>query len=312
MSVRAYKTGKTPLLGQSNNALVMLIAINALIFVLLNFLKVIYFLSYADNISAEVFFTKQISDWFVLPASVDKLMSRPWTVFVYMFSHIGIWSLISTLLWLWGFGYILQDLTGNKKVFPIYLYGGFAGAVFYLLSVNLIPAFHQTITVTPSLMGGGAAVMAVAVATTTLAPGYRIFPMINGGISLWVLTLIFVAIDYATVASSSGGYAIAHLAGAVTGFVFIRQLRRGNDWSNWMNNFVDWFNDLFNPAKNHNKLSHKENIFYKSTEKPFQKTTNITQQKLDEILDKIHDQGYQMLTDEEKEFLKRASKEELK
>ncbi len=287
----------------------MLVAINALIFVLLNFLKVIYFLSYTDNIAAETFFTKQISDWFILPASLDKLIVRPWTVFVYMFTQIRIWDLISTLLWLWGFGYILQDLTGNKKIFPIYLYGGIAGALCFLLSVNLIPALHQGIT--PSLVGGGAAVMAVAVATTSLAPDYRIFPLINGGIPLWVLTMIFVAFDFATVASSSGGNAIAHLAGGLMGFVFVWQLRKGNDWSNWMNDLVDWFNNLFNPNKPKKTTSLKDALFYKSSGKPFQKTANVTQQKLDEILDKINADGYQMLTDEEKEFLKRASKEEL-
>ncbi|OIR05071.1 hypothetical protein GALL_128870 [mine drainage metagenome] len=131
--------------------------------------------------------------------------------------------------------------------------------------------------------------------------------MINGGIPLWVLTLIFVAIDYATVASSSGGYAIAHLAGGIIGFVFVRQLRKGNDWSDWMNNFVDWFNDLFNPDKKTIKKTFKE----KKIKKISQKAPDLTQQRVDELLDKINDKGYHMLTDEEKEFLKKASNEEL-
>ena len=311
MSVKEYKKGKSPLLGQSNNALVLLVAVNALIFILLNFLKIVYFLSYSDNITAETFFHKQILDWFTLPANTEKLITRPWTVFVYMFSQLSIWGLMSTLLWLWAFGFILQDLTGNKKIFPIYLYGGFAGAVFFFLSENLIPSLHQNINAVTDLMGGGAAVMAVAVATTSLAPDYRLFPMINGGIPLWVLTLIFVAIDYTTTAGSSSGYAIAHLAGGAIGFIFVRQLRRGNDWSDWMNNLVDWIDDLFNPEKKQLQKSDKDRLFYKSTTEPFQKKPNLTQQRLDEILDKIHDQGYHMLTDEEKEFLKRASKEEL-
>ncbi|MDE3145077.1 MAG: rhomboid family intramembrane serine protease [Bacteroidota bacterium] len=307
MSVREYKPGRIPLLGQSNNSLVMLIAVNAIIFVLLNFLKIIYFLSYEDNIAAAVFFQKQILDWFTLPAATEKLITRPWTIFVYMFSHLSIWALLSTLLWLWGFGFILQDLTGNKKIFPIYIYGGFTGAVCFLLSVNLIPALHQSIDLSPSLIGGGAAVMAVAVATTSLAPDYRIFPMINGGIPLWVLTLIFVAIDYATIASSSGGYAIAHLSGGIIGFVFIRQLRKGNDWSNWMNNFVDWFNDLFNPDKKNDIKIDKE----KKSNKILKKVPDLTQQRVDELLDKINEKGYHMLTEDEKEFLKKASNEEL-
>jgi len=61
MSIKEYHTKRQPLLGQSNNALVYLFAINALIFVLLNFLKIVYFLSYTDNITAEVFFINRYS-----------------------------------------------------------------------------------------------------------------------------------------------------------------------------------------------------------------------------------------------------------
>jgi len=257
MSIKENYTRRQPLLGQSNNALVLLFAINALIFVALNFLKVVYFLSYNDNIAAETFFHKQILDWFTLPASLGKLIIRPWTIVLYMFSHYSVWGLISTVLWLWAFGYLLQDLTGNKKIFPIYLYGGFAGAVAYLLSVNLIPAFYQNINIIPDLIGGGAAVMAVAIATTTLAPDYRLFPLINGGIPIWVLTVIFVAIDYASVANSNGAYAIAHLAGGAIGFIFVYQLRKGKDMGKWMNDLVDWFNNLFNPDKKNKIQSNK-------------------------------------------------------
>lgn len=311
MSIKENYTRKQPLLGQNNNALVLLFAINALIFVALNFLKVVYFLSYDDNVAAETFFHKQILNWFTLPASIDKLAIRPWTIALYMFSHYSVWGLISTVLWLWAFGYLLQDLTGNKKIFPVYLYGGFAGAITYLLSVNLIPAFYQNINNTPDLIGGGAAVMAVAVATTTLAPDYRLFPLINGGIPIWVLTVIFVAIDYASVAGSNGAYAIAHLAGGAIGFIFVYQLRKGNDLGKWMNDLVDWFNNLFNPDKKSKLQSNKEKLFYKSDKKPFSKTSGISQQKLDEILDKINQDGYHTLSTEEKNYLKRASKEEL-
>jgi membrane associated rhomboid family serine protease len=307
MNVREYKTGKSPLLGQSNNALMLLIAFNALVFILLNFLKIVYFISYNDNSAAEVSFHKQILEWFTLPASFDHFIGRPWTLFVYMVSNDSIWGLIGSLLWLWSFGYILQDLTGNKKIFSIYMYGGIAGAVVYLLSVNLIPAWQQNIDLT----GGGAAVMAIAVATTTLAPDYRLFPLISGGIPLWVLTLIYVIIDYISIVNAGGGYVVAHLAGGIMGYIFIRQMRKGKDWSDWMNRLVDWFDDLFNPEKKHKKQSHKEKLFYQPTQKPFQKTVNITQQRLDELLDKIHEEGYHMLTDEEKDFLKQASKEEL-
>lgn len=304
---QSYKTNRNTLLGQDNNALVLLFAANALIFVALNFIKIVYFLSDTPI----DFFYRQVLNWFTLPASIDTLSTRPWTIVVYMFTHQSIWHLISSLLWLWCFGFILQDLTGNNKLIPIYLYGGFIGGLVFLLINNLFPVLERSIGTTEPMLGAGSAVMAVAVATTTLAPDYRVFPLINGGIPLWVLTLIFVAIDFATLAGGNAGIGAAHLAGGAVGYLFIRQLRRGNDWSGWMNHFVDWLDDLFRPEKKNKKKSPEQKLFYKADKKPFEKVSNITQQRLDAILDKINQQGYQFLTDEEKEFLKRASGEDL-
>ncbi|NCI51916.1 rhomboid family intramembrane serine protease [Sediminibacterium roseum] len=300
-------TNRKILLGQDNNALVLLFAVNALVFVFINFIKIIYYLS---DIPVE-FFYRQILNWFTLPAQMDVLVSRPWTIFVYMFTHHSIWHLISTSLWLWCFGYILQDLAGNNKLIPVYIYGGLVGGMVFLLANNLVPVLERNIATTEPMLGAGAAVMAVAVATTTLAPDYRIFPLINGGIPLWVLTAIFVAIDFATLSGANGGIAAAHLSAGAIGYFFIRQLRRGSDWGAWMNNLVDWFNDLFNPEKKHRKSSAKDKLHYNAGKKPYEKISNITQQKLDAILDKINQQGYQFLTEEEKEFLKRAGSEEL-
>jgi hypothetical protein len=52
-------------------------------------------------------------------------------------------------------------------------------------------------------------------------------------------------------------------------------------------------------------------LFYKSNTRPFTKTPNLTQQRIDEILDKIGQKGYHALSEEEKELLKRAGEEEL-
>ena len=101
------------LLGQDNNALTWLIIINAVIFVIINFIKIVYFLSYDTNMVAWQNFHLQILDWFSLPASLGKLATRPWTILTYMFSHESVWQLIGTLLWLWGFGKILRDLAGH-------------------------------------------------------------------------------------------------------------------------------------------------------------------------------------------------------
>ncbi|MCW3086617.1 MAG: hypothetical protein JWQ78_3 [Sediminibacterium sp.] len=304
---QSYKTGRKILLGQDNNALVLLFAINALVFVLLNFLKIVYYLS---DTPLEAFY-RQIVNWFTLPAGGDPFFSRPWTLFSYMFTHLSFWHLLSSALWLWCFGYILQDMAGNNKLIPVYLYGGFIAGLVFLLVNNFTPALEKNITTLQPLLGAGAAVMAVAVATTTLAPDYRVFPLIGGGIPLWVVTLIFVAIDFASLASGNPGIAAGHLAAGATGFLFIRQLRRGHDWSAWMIGLVDWVDDLFNPEKKHGRHPKKEKHFYRTDRKPYEKVSHVTQQRLDAILDKINQHGYQFLTEEEKEFLTRASNEDL-
>jgi len=302
MSVRAQNRRRKILMGEDTNALTWLIILNALFFVTILFIKVIYDLTAGTSTATDI----SIDNWVAMPAGGYSFLTRPWTIITYMFSHNSIWYLISSLLWLWCFGYILQDLVGNNKLFPVYLYGGFFGAIFFLIAANFIPSIHAHAT-EYSLMGAGTSVMAVAIATTAFAPGYRIFPMLNGGIPLWVLTLIFAAIDFATIGRSNGAVAVAHIAAGLTGFLFVYQLRRGSDMGRWLINFINWINDLFNPEKKQKQQEH----FYKATRKPFEKSHHFSQQKLDEILDKINEEGYNHLTEEEKEFLKKASKENI-
>jgi hypothetical protein len=229
-----------------------------------------------------------------------------------MFVHdtASIWHILANMLWLWAFGYILQDLTGNRKIFPLFFYGAMAGAAVYMLAYNFIPPLKVALPVAQAY-GASAGVMAIAIGTTVLAPGYRIFPMLNGGIPLWVITIIYLIIDLATIPYNNAGGHLAHIAGAGAGYLFILALQRGHDWGIWINNFFDWVNDLFNPDKPAKVRSIKSQLYYKPTVKPFRKRYSVTQQTIDEILDKISQKGYGSLTEDEKEVLKRASKEDL-
>jgi membrane associated rhomboid family serine protease len=305
MTVKEEKTSKI-LLGQGDNSLVMLFAINALMFVILKFIFVIFQMS---ELNLDAYF-KNIFNWFILPADVQKLGSRPWTIITSMFTHQDYLAVIPAMFWLGVFGYVLQDLTGNKRLVPIYIYGGAAGAVFYVLTCNLVPALQPSVPVA-TLFGSNAAIMAVAIATTTVKPDYRFFPMINGGIPLWLVAFAFVVIDIISIRMSDPAKYIAHLAGAATGFIFIYQLRKGHDWSVGMNNLFDWFNNLFNPAAKNKKKNVRDEFFYKvHGAHPYKRIPNVTQKRIDDILDKINTEGYHLLTDEEKDILRRASSED--
>jgi membrane associated rhomboid family serine protease len=307
MSVLEQNSRKRMLLGQDGNSLTLLIIFNAIIFVLLSFIKVIYLV----NNSTEAVFNEQVLTWAVVPTQPEVFATRPWTLLLYMFTHVKVLHLFGSLLWLWSFGYILQDISGNKKLIPVYLYGGFVGSVAFLLTVNLIPSLRNNIDSYQPLTGAGPSLMAIAVAATSLAPNYKIFPLINGGIPLWVLTAVFVLISLGTVGMDNPGQAAALIAGGLTGYAFVWQLSKGNDWGKWMNNLVIWINDMFNPEKKQVQKPPKQQLYYKSNQKPFEKTPHITQQRVDDLLDKIHQKGYHSLSEEEKEFLKKASREEL-
>ncbi len=297
--------GRRFTLGQPDNALMWLFVFNVIFFLILLTIKA----AISVNNNSDAVFYSQVVNWFQFPADIFKLSNRPWTLLTYMFSDVELLRVISNMLWLWAFGSILQTLTGNKTIIPVYLYGGFAGALFFMLACYLIPG-NRTAIDTAALLGGNAAVMAVAVAAAMLAPGYRFFRHIRGGISIWVLTVVYIAIDLAAVAAKPAAIPIAHIGGAVAGFLFVVLLRHKIDGSVWMNNLYSWFINLFNPNKNKQRNSVKEKVFYNTgNRRPYNKTSNVTEQRVDEILDKISQKGYSYLTKEEKDILKRASED---
>ena len=193
-------------LGEDNNALIALISINAIGLIIPGLIKVIY--KIVDPAST-AFYT-HILPWFILPSKLVVLGKNPWTILSYMFVHTQILIAFTNMLWLWAFGSILQDMAGNKKIIPIYLYGGIAGAVVFIATSYAIP--QNTF---PFFEGASASVMAVAIATTSLAPDYRIFRMLNGGIPLWVLTILFVIIDFVSIRSGAPALHLAHLTGGL-------------------------------------------------------------------------------------------------
>lgn len=301
---------KKILLGQKDNNLVMLIGICLILFVILAFVKALWYFNYPDKQVALALFNKNVVGIFTFPADSGQLLQRPWTILTSIFiaNNNDFWKVFPNMFWLWAFGHILQDLTGSKKIIPVFIYGAIGGAISFALAYNFLPSLSQQLPY--ANMGGiPCGVMAVAIVTTLVSPGYRLFPMIGGGLPLWALTGIYLITDFATLSISDTGGLITHIAAAFTGFLFIFFLRRGYDWSEWMNNLFEWIGNLFEPGKPKKGKSIKEELFYQSTATPYSKTPKITQERVDEILDKINQQGYSFLTDEEKDILKRASKE---
>jgi len=310
MSYYQKQKGQRLSIGHDGNALTVLIAIHLTAFMLIALMNVIYLATESENASSV--FTRNFFQWITLPASFETFLTRPWTLISHMFAHsvFDVWQILGNLLWLWAFGYLVQDLAGNRKIIPLFLYGALAGAVAFMLAVNFIPSFRSHLS-TDYMFGASAGIMALAIGATTLSPNYRILPMLNGGIPIWIITVVYLIIDLATIPKDEPGLYVAHLTAGVIGFLFMSFLQKGYDWSIWMNNVYDWTNDLFNPDRPQKDKGIKSQLFYKSKVQPFTRTPTLTQQRVDEILDKIHQKGYSALTEDEKDLLKRAAREDI-
>jgi membrane associated rhomboid family serine protease len=287
-----------------DNPLLQLVFLNMLFFALLHFIKIAYVLSN----ETELAFTKQVYNYFIMPADMIQALRQPWAIITHMFVQMSIWGLIGNMFFLWSFGFLLRDLTGNRHIYPLYLYGGIAGLLFFMSAIHLIPRFSETSSF-QYYLGPGAALMGVALGITTLSPSYRVFPMINGGIPLWVITLVFSLIHFAGLSTMSFPFHFAAIGGASAGFAYMTAIKKGKDPGSWMHFVYEKLKKIFTFRKNtNNGNSMRERVFYKSGEAtPYKKIAERTEKKIDAILDKINLSGYDSLSNEEKAFLKRAS-----
>ena len=169
------------------------------------------------------------NEYLALPAYLPKLLVRFWTPLTYMFMHDGVFHILFNMLWLYWIGQIFEDFSGYKRTLGLYLMGGIAGAVFYILSYNFFPVFANALPVSV-VVGASASVMAVIVATATLLPDYTISLFIIGPVKLKWIAIAYIILDFISITGPNSGGEIAHLGGALIGFIYIKRLQKGHDW----------------------------------------------------------------------------------
>lgn len=292
-------------LGEEKNMVTQLLVINLTIFVFLFFTNVIY--NMEGMSSAQ--YVQDVLSRAALPADTSLLLHRPWTLITSLFTHDKFWDIFSNLLWLWCFGSFLQGTAGNQRILPLYLYSGIIGIGFYLLGMQFIPAFHA-IQPYAVMTGASASVMALAIGATTVNPGYRIFPLLGGGIPLWIITAVFVAMHIGTHVSSlyDMTYLPALAGGGLTGFVYMQQWKKGRDLGAGLNRFLFKITHIFHPPEQQVDLTSVKKML-QADNRHLRREGAISEQLLNEILDKVHKEGMNALTTEEREILLRASLE---
>jgi membrane associated rhomboid family serine protease len=271
-----------------------IIVINTLIFLIVYLGSFFFKLSPATLVS-----------WFVLPTSFLEIVFQPWSFVTYAFLHAGFWHLFWNMYLLYWFGLFVLNLFTPKRFLTIYLLGAINGGLLYVLAYNLFPVFNN---ISSNLMGASAAVLAIVIFIATYTPNaiVRIFTF---RIKLWQIGLVLVLLDLFQLPSSgNAGGLIAHMGGAIFGYVYAIQLKKGNDIGIWFENLMDALVNLFKSNKyKHFKQVHKTK--QTATKKTKRNPTNNHQIKIDRILDKIGKSGYDSLTKAEKDFLFKAGKD---
>lgn len=292
------------------NMVTRIIIINVVVFIAVNLVNVVLKIigvwesptSFADFIKI---FSLSSDWWFVL--------IRPWVIFTHMFLHVDFWHILWNMLYLYWFGRIVGDFIGNQRVLPIYLLGGLAGALLFFITANFIPYTSGTATA----LGASAAVMALVVAAGAIAPDYIVRLLFLGDVKLKYIVFVLVLLDLLALAGdiNTGGH-FAHLGGAAMGWIFVRQLRDGRDWALPINRILD---NITSPFRRQPRPVKRPHMAYKNPNRPrtaSRRTATTTptaeaqshQDRLDSILDKIKQSGYESLSEEEKQFLFNASK----
>ncbi|RYJ42159.1 rhomboid family intramembrane serine protease [Flavobacterium beibuense] len=246
------------------------------------------------------------NDWFSLSSNPENLLWKPWSIISYMFLHAGIFHLLFNMMMLYFAGRLFLTFFTQKQMFGMYILGGIFAGFLYIVSYNLLPAFSVGGS---KMVGASAAVMTVLIATAVYQPYYQVRLLLIGTVKLWHIAVVFVILDLIQASGANAGGHIAHLGGALFGYIYIRLLQNGTDLSSIVTSVIDFFANLFKPKKKTPfKKVYKNNNVSRPASSLTSQPKDITQKRIDDILDKISKSGYESLTKEEKDFLSKAGK----
>jgi membrane associated rhomboid family serine protease len=217
---------------------------------------------------------------------------RIWEFVTFQFIHGSLGHVLFNSLGIFFFGPWMERWWGSQKFLIFYLLCGVGGAMFYMLLAfwGILPGANLQ---TP-LVGASAGIYGIFIGVAVIAPNLRVsllFPPIE--LTMRNLAIALLAISAGSIIFKLGGNEggeAGHLGGAIVGFLIMRypMLLRAR------------FQDEPAPIK-------------RSGPRPLSKLRPRTDVELsqdsevDKILDKISREGFQSLTQAERDFLQKVS-----
>lgn len=276
--------------------LTRLIYVNLAVFLLLRIVLVFFTLFKVDV---------PLVEWLALPSDFGVLITRPWTLITYMFLHYSFLHILFNLLWLYWFGQIFLMYFDEKKLLGIYLLGGLSGGIVYVLAYNLFPAFDG-IAQSSMLLGASASIIAIVVAAAVYSPNLTVnlllISSIFGPIKIIWIAIASIVIYFIGITGTNAGGNLAHLGGALWGYLYMMQLKKGKDITAKFNQFVYNFKSPF-PKRKKMRVSYRKSSTQQMTDWEYNKKRKAEKENINAILDKIAKSGYDSLSAKEKEIL---------
>ena len=282
------------------NVLSRLILINTVVYLIVNIVGLLVGL-FNPGGSSEL---SPLGEALALPANLSLLASKPWTLFTYMFLQERFFHLLFNIVMLYFGGMIFQEYLSQSKLLWTYIIGGIFGGLFFVLAFNVLPVFTSIADISIA-MGASASVLAIIIAISTYVPDFTVHLFLFGKLKLKYLAIAFIAIDILSIDGNNPGGHIAHLGGAMWGFIYAFSLKNGNDIYKIMNHFKI-------PKFTWNNKDSKLNTSRPKSGKPlsddeYNTRRAASQEEIDYILDKISKSGYSSLSKKEKEMLFKTS-----
>ncbi len=277
---------------RKGNTLHKLIYLNLGLFLTVQIVRIVLFLSNSYDLF------DGFLDYLAVPANLEILGRRPWTLITYMFLHVDFIHILMNLLWLYWFGTMFIRELGVKKLLSTYILGGLSGGLLYVIFYNIFPVFEQAREGSIAL-GASASVMAVVVATATYQPERRMHLVLIGPVKIIYIALVMFIFTSMVDFSVNTGGKIAHIGGAIMGFMFARYYKQGKDISKGFDRMMDRIATWFKPGKEKLKVTYKRS----SDDIEYNNQKAEEQKEIDKILDKISKSGYDSLSAKEKELL---------
>ena len=247
--------------------------------------------------------------WFALNPIGGGYNFQIWQLITYQFMHGGFGHIFFNMFILWMFGMRIENLWGSKKFLYFYLICGIAAG---LAQLFIAPLFS-----TPALtIGASGAIFGVMIAFAMSFPDEYIFLYFLIPVKAKYLIGFLFVLEIFWIGDAGSDVAhLAHLGGALAGFIFIfldksidvplKRTLNIHSGHGKQNRFQNPFTGMSDKFKRQNDNIEDANYYDINQKKD---DIKITQEEIDKILDKIGQSGYQNLTEREKRILFEASK----